>query len=103
VHSRNIRLNPDVFLVVYDSTVPEGTGEGVYIKAKAYELVSEREIETALQCYYGRANKTPPSPSFFLGSRPRRIYKAVPEQIWMNDLKEVDGTIVDVRVEIHLI
>jgi Pyridoxamine 5'-phosphate oxidase len=31
VHSRNIRQNPAVFLVVYDSTVPEGTGEGIYI------------------------------------------------------------------------
>lgn len=101
-HSRNIRLNPDVFLVVYDSTVPEGTGEGVYIKAYAYELVSEHEAEAALRCYYGRANKVPPNPSSFLGSRPRRLYKAVPEQMWVNDLKEVDGTTVDGRVEVDL-
>jgi nitroimidazol reductase NimA-like FMN-containing flavoprotein (pyridoxamine 5'-phosphate oxidase superfamily) len=102
VHSRNIRLNPDVFLVIYDSTVPEGTGEGVYIKAKAYELLTEHEITVALRYYYGRADKTPPTPANFLGSRPRRIYKAVPEQMWMNDLREVDGTTVDVRVEVNL-
>ena len=101
-HSRNIRDNPSVFLVIYDSTVPEGTGEGVYVKAKAYELASEHETEAALRYYYGRVNKVPPAPSTFLGSRPRRIYKAVSEQMWMNDLKEVRGVIVDVRVEIDL-
>ncbi|MGH8905481.1 MAG: pyridoxamine 5'-phosphate oxidase family protein [Egibacteraceae bacterium] len=102
VHSRNIRQHPEVFLVVYDSTVPEGTGRGVYIRAKAYELISEHETEEALRHYCGRVSKTPPNPSAFLGSRPRRMYRAVPEQIWMNDLKEVDGSIVDIRIDIEL-
>lgn len=102
VHSRNIRANPDVFLAIYDSTVPEGTGEGVYIRAKAYELVTEHETDAALRHYYGRANKTAPEPSTFLGGRPRRLYKAVPERAWMNDLEEVEGTFVDVRVEVAL-
>jgi nitroimidazol reductase NimA-like FMN-containing flavoprotein (pyridoxamine 5'-phosphate oxidase superfamily) len=101
-HSRNIRGNPNIFLVIYDSTVPEGTGEGVYIQAKAYELADEHETKAALRYYYGRANKAPPSASAFLGSRPRRIYKAVPERVWMNDLKEVDDTTIDVRIEIEL-
>jgi uncharacterized protein YhbP (UPF0306 family) len=31
-HSNNIAENQNVFLTIYDSTVPEGTGEGVYIQ-----------------------------------------------------------------------
>jgi len=34
-HSKNIAENNRVFIVIYDSTVPEGDGEGVYIQAMA--------------------------------------------------------------------
>ena len=57
VHSMNIRNNPNVFLAIYDSTVKEGSGEGVYIKAKAYELKETAEMEHAAKCIYGRKNK----------------------------------------------
>jgi general stress protein 26 len=30
-HSQNIRANNEVFIVIYDSTVQEAEGEGVYI------------------------------------------------------------------------
>jgi hypothetical protein len=32
--------------VIYDSTVPEGTEEGVYIQAKAYKLEYPKDIES---------------------------------------------------------
>src|SRR5690348_8698929 len=48
-HSRNIAENNKVFVVIYDSTVPEGTGEGVYIQAKAYMLIDKNEIQKALE------------------------------------------------------
>ncbi|MBI2028282.1 MAG: pyridoxamine 5'-phosphate oxidase family protein [Candidatus Levybacteria bacterium] len=31
-HSKNIKDNNQVFIVIYDSTVPEGMGKGVYIQ-----------------------------------------------------------------------
>jgi nitroimidazol reductase NimA-like FMN-containing flavoprotein (pyridoxamine 5'-phosphate oxidase superfamily) len=37
-HSANIAARPDVGIVVFDSTVPMGTGQGVYIDARAEEL-----------------------------------------------------------------
>src|SRR3989344_4621199 len=48
-HSKNIKENDQVFIVIYDSTVPEGTGEGVYIQAKAHALTDEKEILKALE------------------------------------------------------
>lgn len=102
-HSANIRANRQVAIVIYNSTVPEGTGVGVYISAKAYELIDQKEIEYALKYHYGRKNKSPRPVSAFLGDSPRRVYKAVPEKFWINEVKIVDGHPVDVRSEIDLL
>jgi len=102
-HSKNIRNSSDVFLVIYDSTVPEGTGEGIYVKAKAYELDDPKEIEYAMKYLYGRKNKTPRKVEEFLGAHPRRVYKAIPENFWLNAEGDVDGNYVDKRIEIDLL
>lgn len=85
-HSKNIRENNKVFIVIYDSTVPEGTGEGVYIQAKAHALTDENQIHEALGYLYRRKGQDlhKRDAKEFLGDYPRRIYKAVPEKVWMN-------------------
>src|SRR5712664_4042236 len=55
-HSKNIAENNKVFIVIYDSTVPEGMGEGVYMQAKAYMLTDPNEIKDALKYLDGRVN-----------------------------------------------
>lgn len=102
-HSKNVGANEKVFLSVYDSTVPEGTGVGVFILAKAYELGDEKEILHALGHLYGRKNKTPRRAEEFLGKHPRRVYKAVPEKFWLNGAGKVNGNFIDTRVEVDLI
>ena len=94
-HSKNIKANSKVFIVIYDSKAPEGTGEGVYIRANAYEINDEKEL-IQIQQY----DKNPQNPKKFLGSSPRRFYKAVPEKMWLNDEGEIDGFYVDVRKEV---
>ena len=44
-HSKNIRENESVFIVIYDSTSPEGTGFGVYMKGKAFQLEKKSFVE----------------------------------------------------------
>lgn len=102
-HSKNVRNNADVFLVIYNSTAPEGTGEGVYIKAKAQELNDPKEIEHALKYLYGRKNKAPRKVVEFLGDFPRRVYKAIPEKFWINTDGEISGNFIDKRVEVNLL
>lgn len=102
-HSKNVRNNNDVFLVIYDSTAPEGTGEGVYIKAKAQELNDPKEIEHALKYLYGRKNKMPRKVVEFLSDFPRRVYKAIPEKFWINTDGEISGNFIDKRVEVNLL
>lgn len=98
-HSKNIRANGKVFIVIYDSTAPEGTGEGVYIKAHAEEVNDETEIERILKI---RALTKPANrqAAEFMGEYPRRFYKAVPEKVWLNDEGDLDGNYIDVRKEI---
>lgn len=78
VHSQNVRNEKRVFVVVYDSTVPEGTGEGVYMKGEAREL-DEREGTL-------------------------RMYEFYPAQVWINDEEQDDeGKFQkDIRVEINI-
>jgi general stress protein 26 len=98
-HSKNVRDNGKVFIVVYDSTVPEGTGEGVYFQANALEVNEPREIEEILE----KRSKHKPSNrevKEFQGEYPRRWYKAVPEKIWLNDNGNVNGNFVDIRREV---
>lgn len=102
-HSKNIAENENVFIVIYDSTVPEGTGEGVYVKAKAHKIENEKEIQHALECLDGRVGKKSHSPSEFLGDMPRRVYKAVPEKFWVNDDGDVNGKYIDIRIEVDLL
>ena len=37
-HSRNLAVRPEVGIVIFDSTVPEGDGQAVYVEALAAEL-----------------------------------------------------------------
>lgn len=103
-HSKNIKENNKIFIVIYDSTVPEGTGEGIYVQAKAYELNDEKEIENALEFLDGRINKTGHHKAFqFQDNMPRRVYKAVPEKIWINTSAKINGKYIDKRIEVKLI
>src|SRR5579863_9582560 len=71
-HSRNVQQNGHVFIVIYDSTVPEGQGEGVYIQANVEELRNPEAIS-----YARRLKKGPDhdAPDDFMGDAVRRVYK----------------------------
>ena len=101
-HSKNIKENDNVFVVIYDSTVQEGTGFGVYMRGKARQLESRDAIEIikSLKLLYSRKNKKPRKIEEFLGLLPRRIYKFVPEQVWVNSEDDVKSNFVDSRIEI---
>ena len=104
-HSKNIAENSKVFIVIYDSTVPERMGEGVYIQAKAFMITDEKEIEEARMLLSKRKSKPSSklrSPAEFLGEYPRRVYKAVPEKVWVNGNGDINGNYIDIRTEVSL-
>lgn len=103
-HSENIRNNPNVFLAIYDSTIPEGTGDGqgVYVQARAAELAEPEQVESAHRLMAARSGRTPRPARYYLGDMPGRIYRAEPERLWVNDAGERDGLRVDARYEVDL-
>lgn len=100
--SKNIRSNSNVFLVIYDSTAAPGKGEGVYIKAIASELEDPKEIEAAHKLLWDRHVVPYWKLEQVQGDAPIRLYKAVPEKVWVNGEGRENGHYIDTRVEIQL-
>jgi hypothetical protein len=44
LHSRNLVARPQVSIVIFDSSVPIGTGQGVYMAAVAEEVIGDARI-----------------------------------------------------------
>jgi nitroimidazol reductase NimA-like FMN-containing flavoprotein (pyridoxamine 5'-phosphate oxidase superfamily) len=101
-HSQNIQANPKVFIVIYDSTMPWGTGEGVFIQATATVVDDPAEIAKACALRLARVAEATQPPSDFSGDRPRRIYRATPEHIWTNQDASVNGFFIDQRAELDV-
>lgn len=54
-HSRNIAVRPEVGIAVFDSSAGIGTGQGVYMSARAAELVDRAASESALEVFSRRS------------------------------------------------
>jgi nitroimidazol reductase NimA-like FMN-containing flavoprotein (pyridoxamine 5'-phosphate oxidase superfamily) len=102
-HSQNIRANSRIYFSVFDSNAPLGAGGAVYVKAQATELTDPAEIEKAVAVLYVRKNKPARQPEEFLGESPKRMYKAVPEKVWVNLDEEVRIDPINARKEIALV
>ena len=98
--AQNIRNNKNVFLVIYDSTVPPGTGEGVYVQAEARQLSDPDEIQHAYDVLKNRRPTPFWNPAAFSEKGPVRLFKAEPQKIWMNDGAQKNGHYIDTRIEI---
>ena len=74
-HSINVAHNPNVFVTIYDSTAPEGTGWGVYFQGTVEVITSGLDLVNGLRLMYLRKNKKIKAIDFFLTKFPRRVYK----------------------------
>jgi len=92
-HSRNLAGRPEVSIVVFDSGVPIGTGQGVYMSARAEELEGE-ELERGIEVFAHRSEEhggrswsaddvRPPAP--------HRLYRASVGRHWMLDKEARPG------------
>jgi nitroimidazol reductase NimA-like FMN-containing flavoprotein (pyridoxamine 5'-phosphate oxidase superfamily) len=50
-HSQNIAVRPQIAMVVFDSTVPSGTGQAVYMTAIAEQLSDPAAIERGIAIF----------------------------------------------------
>ena len=101
-HIKNIKENNQVSLVIFNSMVPRGKGEGLYMQATVEELTTEEEVRDSYTYFYGRNDATPHVPSYYLTETKRHMYKIVPIKIWTNGWEKVAGVFTDVKKEIPL-
>jgi hypothetical protein len=77
-HSRNLAVRPELAIVIFDSTVPAGQGQAVYVEAQVSELGGPgRERAIAI---YSRRSEADGAGRFHAGDvtapAPHRLYHA---------------------------
>lgn len=106
-HSKLIKKNNKVAVVIFDSSAPEGQGNGVYLIGNATE-VKEKELEHAIKVLYSRKKKDSEYSKFnnikdFSGKSPWRMYKIVPRSFWiLKDNVKVKGYPVDRKIDVKV-
>jgi general stress protein 26 len=100
--AKNIFQNPNIFLVIYDSTAPPGSGEGVYIQAQAAAVTDPEEIKAAHELLWSRHVEPYWKLEEFTAPSPLVIFKVVPKKVWMNAEGEADGHYIDTRREVAI-
>lgn len=101
-HSVNVRNNSNVFVTVYDSTSPAGTGTGIYFQGTAKELHNPVEMIVGMKEVYKREKHKLRAVKEFLTHYPRRVYRFAPKKAWINGDSDINGNFIDIRTEIDL-
>ncbi|HEV3494924.1 MAG TPA: hypothetical protein VHA34_01095, partial [Actinomycetes bacterium] len=87
----NIAVRPQVSIVIFDSTVPVGSGQGVYMAAVAGEVPVE-ELQRGIEIFSRRSLGTGGqawSPDDVRGAAGLRLYRAVASE---HSILAKDGT-----------
>ena len=99
VHSQNIYNQHEIFVTIFDSSLPEGKGIGIYMRAEAKEVPVD-ELEKVIQIYNTSTEIYKLDMNNCSGDAPTRLYKATPHQLWLNDGETHDGYWIDIRKEV---
>ncbi len=105
-HSDLIRNNPKVSIAIFNSQLPEGTADCVYLQANVEEINDAVEAEKGFKTRDRRAKVEEfkvKSVEEVIGDGQWRVYKAVPYNISkLGKGDQVNGQYVDKRYEITL-
>lgn len=96
-HSKNIVHNSNIYVTVFDSTVPEGDGFGLYMRAEAGVIAAD-ELDSAIDLYNQSTKIFKLNRENCTDNAPTRMYKAVIKERWVNDGTEQNGFYIDQRV-----
>lgn len=103
-HSLNIAENGKVYMAIYDSTVAQGTGWGVYVQATARQVTRPEEVELVMKLLGDRRGKAFDKPVTDMIEGDHRVFKATPTAIWINDAEQDDNGefVKDYRVKVSI-
>ena len=101
-HSQNLYHNHGrVAITIFDSSVPEGTGGGLYFYGLASEL-DVAQIEKVVKLMANRAGKEiKRTTKDYLNDSPRRLYHFHPQEAWITGERlPVGNQLVDTKIQI---
>jgi Pyridoxamine 5'-phosphate oxidase len=102
-HSRNVAVRPEIGIVVFDSRQEIGTGQAVYMSARADELTGA-EQERGMEIF-SRRSQEQSARAWALDEvrppEPLRLYRATVTEQWMLD-KSGEGPRYDHRTAVTL-
>jgi len=101
-HSLNIANNPSIYITIFDSTLPEGKGLGLYMRANAQVVSGTGKIEQICDLYNQSTDVFKLSLENTSENAPTRLYIAEVTKTWVNSDSEVNAEYVDTREEIEL-
>ena len=86
-HSRNVAARPEIAVVIFDSRVPIGEGQAVYMAAEAAELAGD-ELELGIETF-SRVSVSHGARSWTLEDvrppEPLRLFRARASEHWVLD------------------
>jgi uncharacterized protein YhbP (UPF0306 family) len=86
-HSRNLAVRPEVSLVIFDSRAPIGTGQGVYVAARA-DQPEGAELERGVAVFSARSLAQGAAAwtlADVTGDARLRLYRATAVERWIGD------------------
>ena len=107
-HSTNLKVRPELGIVIFDSQQAPGTGSGLYMSAVA-DQVDESEMDVALETYPGPPERGARriAREEVAGPGPYRLYRATTSQHYMLCPRETGqpcaphGRLGDHRIEVY--
>jgi hypothetical protein len=102
-HSRNVAERPGIQIVIFDSSVPVGAGEAVYLAAEAAQ-VPDDELEAVLgEAFRPRAGARGFTAGELRGDADLRLYRArvTACEVHVAGRRRTDGGSLDVRRPAH--
>jgi uncharacterized protein YhbP (UPF0306 family) len=105
-HSQNIyHNNGRLAVAIFNSSVLEGTGEGLYFYGTASELGAERTPEVMQLLLHRTGKQLIRTPEDYLNESPRRIYQFQPQSAWVTGDRLPVGNpnrLVDTKIQINV-
>lgn len=90
LHSRNLLQRPQASIVIFDSRIPVGSGQAVYLSAFAEEL-ADNELARGVEIYNGRFSDPAEHGVHIIAAddvqppSPYRLYRAIAREAWVLD------------------
>ena len=101
-HSQNIAVRPQIAMVVFDSTVAPGSGQGVYLTATAAQVTDPSAIERGIAVFVRESVRNGAGGNIGLdevtGQARLRLYRASVQECWILD----PDSPFDVRIGVTL-